>query len=290
MDKIQVLIIEDDKSTAEFFKTILALAGFECELALSSRTALARLSNCIPDLVILDLCLGIEIGGEDILYQIRSNPRLENTRVIVVTAHPDNAKSVDYLADLVLMKPIDLQQLTTLAKRLSTFQTSPKRLLFRDPVTDLFNQDFFMTRLDLAFERKKRRHDFIYSVLAIHLAQDAGTTRLIESDFGVTLYKQIAQRLLVHLRPTDTIARFLDGSFVVLSEDLSSPEDVSAILARLREILTRPYAIGTDSFDLSFEFGAARYRPEFQSPQDILELAQLELSSEIPGYPAPGGV
>lgn len=282
VDKVQVLIIEDDRPTAEFFKTILALAGFECEMALNSRTALARLSACVPDLVILDLCLGIEIGGEDILYQIRSNPRLENTRVIVVTAHPDNAKSVDYLADLVLMKPIDLQQLTTLAQRLLTFQISPKRVLFRDPVTDLYSQEFFMTRLELAYERKRRRHDFNYSVLVLRPAADIETRSLLESELGVTIYPQVARRLLANLRPTDTTARFLDGSFAILSEDLNSPEDVSAILARLYDLLAPPYPVGDVEYQLAFEYGSARYSPEDSDPADILKRARRNLSKTLP--------
>ena len=88
MNMLQVLIIEDDKDTAEFFKTVLELVGFECEIILSAKEALSTLSVCAPDLILLDIRLGVEISGEDILYQIRSNPRFDKTRVVIITGLP----------------------------------------------------------------------------------------------------------------------------------------------------------------------------------------------------------
>ncbi len=274
LDKIQVLIIEDDKSTAEFFKTIMVLAGFECELTLTSRAALARLSAHVPDLVILDLCLGGEIGGEDILYQIRSNPRLERTRVIVVTAYSENARAVDYLADLILLKPIDMHQLTTLARRLLSMQISPKRALFRDPVTDLFNQDFFMTRLELAIERRKRRREFYFSVLIVRLQITDTMLEVPGIDNDVFLQKEVARRLRSNLRPTDTIARFSDGSFVILNEDMNSPEDSAIIIDRLNQVLSRPYQLDEVWHEFSFEIQATDCLPGYETPAEIIKALQ----------------
>jgi CheY-like chemotaxis protein len=153
LDRRQVLIIDDDKETAELFSTVLGLIGYQCEVALTARTALARMAATVPDLILLDMHLGIEIGGEDILYQIRSNPRFDNTRVIVVTAHSSNADVVSELSDLVLLKPVDVNQLQTLVARISSSDLSVHPIPFRDPITRLFNEAFYDTRLELAFER-----------------------------------------------------------------------------------------------------------------------------------------
>ncbi len=110
MDHLQVLIIEDDKDTAHFFSMVLSLVGFECEIVHSAKQGLSRLAATQPDMILLDMRLGVEIGGEDILYQIRSNPRLDQTRVIVITAYPSMAEPITNLADLILLKPVDVDQ------------------------------------------------------------------------------------------------------------------------------------------------------------------------------------
>src|SRR5512135_3619415 len=99
MNILQVLIIEDDRDTAGFFKTVLELVGFECEVIHSAKEALDHLAFNAPDLILLDIRLGIEISGEDILYQIRSNPRFDKTRVVVTTAYPWLAEPITNLAD-----------------------------------------------------------------------------------------------------------------------------------------------------------------------------------------------
>ena len=109
MIMLQVLIIEDDKDTAGFFKTVLELVGFECEIILSAKEALSTLAVSAPDLILLDIRLGVEISGEDILYQIRSNPRFDKTRVVIITGYPrladglaERSGGIDaFVADLV---------------------------------------------------------------------------------------------------------------------------------------------------------------------------------------------
>ncbi len=118
MKTLQVLIIEDDKDTAGFFKTVLSLVGLESEIILSAKEALDRLAFSAPDLILLDIRLGIEISGEDILFQIRSNPRFDKTRVVIITAYPRLAEPITDLADLILVKPVETEQLKNLMQRL----------------------------------------------------------------------------------------------------------------------------------------------------------------------------
>ena len=94
MDKQHVLIIDDDKDIAHLFQMVLNMVGFDCDVVHSAREGLSRLSLSIPDIILLDLRLGLEIGGEDILYQIRSNPRFKNTRVVVITGYPTLAEPI----------------------------------------------------------------------------------------------------------------------------------------------------------------------------------------------------
>jgi len=113
-----VLIVEDDKDTAELFSNVLGAVGFETEIVRTGKAAVARLAVAVPDVVLLDLHLPPDVTGADILHQIRADKRLAETRVIVVTGHPDMAESVQDDADLVLLKPVDIRQLSDLVERL----------------------------------------------------------------------------------------------------------------------------------------------------------------------------
>ncbi|HET7087374.1 MAG TPA: response regulator, partial [Anaerolineae bacterium] len=68
--------------------------------------------------VVLDLKLLPHVSGTDVLLRIRADPRLAETRVIVVTGHPDLADAVRDRADLVLLKPVDVNQLSDFVLRL----------------------------------------------------------------------------------------------------------------------------------------------------------------------------
>ncbi len=281
MEEFQVLIIEDDKDTAVFFKTVLTLVGFECEISLTAKEALARLAAAAPDMILLDLRLGLEIGGEDILYQIRSNPRFDKTRVIIITAYPRMAEPITNLADLILLKPVDVEQLQNLTKRLSTFEFKQKRLSFRDPVTELFNQDFFLTRLDHAFERSRRRADFFYAAAVFLLQPQAPQEIQSNPDILLSLLREVAERFRNNLRPTDTVARISGWKFAAVIEDLIRPEDTQIVLDRLKEKLMEPYEINGVSYSMVVSYGSAFHTKAFKAPEDIMEVAERTLLESI---------
>jgi DNA-binding response OmpR family regulator len=254
-----VLIIEDDRSIAEYFRAVLTLAGLEVETVHTAREGLVRLSTNTPNLVILDLNLGSELGGEDILYQIRSNPRFDGSYVIIVTGYPSLIYTIDELADMILIKPIDMEQLTTLARRLLSYDIAPRLLNFRDPVTALFTLEFFHTRLELAFERAKRRPEFCYGVVALSLEilDENGQKIAPDLDTSLHLRSEIAHHLRKNVRPTDTIASAGDWHFLVLSEDLRQCEDIKIIIDRLVNALSLPFLVNNRSFTTKLTFGYA---------------------------------
>lgn len=277
---MQALIIEDDRDTARFFGTVLGLVGFDVGIVLTAREALAQLASLAPDLILLDMRLGYELGGEDILFQIRSNPRLDKTRVIVITAYPAMADPISNLADLVLIKPVEVEQLKQLAERLGNFDVSPRRAPFRDPVTELFNREFFSTRLELAFERAKRRPEFLFAVTLFHLEVVESTDENLTTEASIRILRKIAQRFTTNLRPTDTIAHLGGWKFAILNEDLKGLDDPAVINRRLREKLIEPVVIKENSFSLIGRLGVVAYHKEYQNPYQMLEEAEKLLDSK----------
>lgn len=111
------LIIEDDYDASFIFAEALQAAGFKTEIARSGDAALAWLDAAKPDVVVLDLHLP-HVAGTDILRQIRADARLAETHVIVATADPRLADTLQDEAELVLIKPISFSQLRDLSARL----------------------------------------------------------------------------------------------------------------------------------------------------------------------------
>lgn len=279
MDKLNVLIIDDSKQVADAFRDVLHMIGFQCEIVLNAKDALARLSALTPDLILLDMRLGQEIGGDDILHQIRSNPRFDQTRVIVITAYPEVAKLVSDLADLILLKPVDIDQLVTLTQRLSTFEVKPKTFPFRDPVTQLYNKEFFHTRMEHAFARAKRRKDFVFAAIIINLSPLGGESQ-IPAETWNNLLQQVAERLRSQLRVTDTIARFKGWKFAVLVEEMKEVDDLKIILQRLETSLSKPYMINGNLYRLASSFGIAMNDRTYTRLEDMIDLAE---QSRLPG-------
>jgi CheY-like chemotaxis protein len=118
MTKPLALIIEDDPTLNEIFS--IALEGdFATEMITDGQTAVTRLAEVVPALVILDLHMP-GTPGPEVLAKIRADARLSKTRVILATADHHEANRIYEQADMVLLKPISPTQLRELAKRLST--------------------------------------------------------------------------------------------------------------------------------------------------------------------------
>jgi len=116
MTKPFVLIVEDDPKLNDIISITLQ-DDFEFEACKDGNSALERLKIIIPNIVVLDLNLP-GTSGVDILTYIRSDKRLERTRVILATADERQAETLTDEADIILLKPVSPAQLRELALRI----------------------------------------------------------------------------------------------------------------------------------------------------------------------------
>jgi diguanylate cyclase (GGDEF)-like protein len=271
------LIIDDDQAVTMTFARALQKIGYRCEQANTPKEALNQLATSEPNLALLDLRIGHEIDGEDILLQIRTNPRLDHTSVIVISAYPDMAPTVAELADLVMVKPVEIEQLQKLAARLSNFRGKPDKMHINDPLTGLYNRNFFFTRLEHAMERAKRRPDFLFATLA--LSVDPQDRLNGENGNGVSkfLLREVAGRLQPSFRPTDTTAFLYDKTFATLLEDLRFPQDIQVVIDRIEKKIIPPYQIQNQTVELSYNLGAVVHDRRYRGPEELLQKTEETL-------------
>jgi CheY-like chemotaxis protein len=117
MSKPLALIIEDDFDLSEIFSATLQSGGFETEMIRDGQAALNRLAGTPPDLIVLDLNLP-HVSGATLLKQIHADQRLAQTAIIITTANAQLAEELQGNVDLVLLKPVSIDQLRELAKRM----------------------------------------------------------------------------------------------------------------------------------------------------------------------------
>jgi len=280
-DKQRVLVIDDDKEITSLFSMVLGMVGYECDVANSAREALIKLAVSSPDLVLLDMRLDTEVGGEDILYQIRGNPRLKNTRVVLITGHPSMAEPFNYLADLTMLKPVDIEQLKKIAVSMTEKEPATKGEYFRDPVTGMYNQDFFYSRLEHAVERAKRRQDFIFGVCVFMVALKQPNEAPFDPAIFDKVLREAAICLVHNLRPTDTIARLSYYKFATLHEELKSAEAITIIRNRIQTLLTPAFRINDQNYSLLYHIGSATSASDYRRAGDLLAIADRDLESAV---------
>ena len=116
MSDLLALIIEDDAAISAIYAESLEMAGYKTEIIDNGRSAIKRIEEIIPTLILLDLHLP-EVLGEDVLKAIKNEPKLANTKVFIATADHLRAENVRDEADLILLKPISFMQLRDMALR-----------------------------------------------------------------------------------------------------------------------------------------------------------------------------
>lgn len=117
MTKPLALIIEDNEMLSSLFEEAFIEAGYETETALDGQKASTRLQEITPYIILLDLHLPY-VSGETLLTQIRTDSRLDDTRIIVASADGTWSAHLESDVDFVLNKPVSYVQLRLLASRL----------------------------------------------------------------------------------------------------------------------------------------------------------------------------
>ena len=80
----KIVIVEDDPSLADIYKTRLEMLGYKCMVASDGIAALYFIHQETPDLVLLDLMVP-KVAGDQILALMRASDWGKNIRVLIVS-------------------------------------------------------------------------------------------------------------------------------------------------------------------------------------------------------------
>lgn len=119
MGNKRILLIDDDPDQRLALRLPLESAGYEVQEAVNSSDALARIKECNPDLIILDVMMDTTTAGFQVALELHSSDpasefkQFRNTPIIMLTAiHSTTplrfAPDADYLpVETFIEKPVD---------------------------------------------------------------------------------------------------------------------------------------------------------------------------------------
>jgi CheY-like chemotaxis protein len=117
-----VLVVEDDVDLLFLYHTALSQKGYDVVEASNSAQAMQLLEapDFLPNLVFIDMGMPDAPGTRAINY-MRSEPRFDNTRIVVVTANEMYRERIsDQDISDFLVKPITIAELVRVADQLTT--------------------------------------------------------------------------------------------------------------------------------------------------------------------------
>ena len=109
---MKILVIEDDKMSAEHAAAAVGVCGFQCDFARNGREGLGLLSKGSYDIALVDIEMP-GLGGLDVLRTARK--RGIKTYLLVLSSHASEAERIAGLkmgADDYLVKPISIDELS----------------------------------------------------------------------------------------------------------------------------------------------------------------------------------
>ena len=79
-----ILLAEDNPFIVDIYSTTLRREGYKVNVALDGESALQKIRDTHPDLLVLDIKLP-KIDGIELLKMIRKDPQIKNTKVLIVS-------------------------------------------------------------------------------------------------------------------------------------------------------------------------------------------------------------
>ncbi|WAC41040.1 response regulator [Pedobacter sp. SL55] len=114
----KIMICDDDEGLLEMMEMMLDEFGYAVITESKSTMALKTLEEQMPDLLLLDIWMPV-IAGDQVLKNIKLNPKVADIPVIMYSASAEGAKIAAVVgANDFIAKPFDLEEMEKKIKKL----------------------------------------------------------------------------------------------------------------------------------------------------------------------------
>jgi diguanylate cyclase (GGDEF)-like protein len=273
----RILIVDDEKDTAELYSTALEAAGLKTVTLNDPLDVMSQLVEFQPDLVLMDVylpgCSGLELAAV-----IRQQETFIGVPIVFLSRETDRVKQVMALAsgaDDFLSKPVPPEQLVPALSARAQRGRNLRRLMEKDGLTGLFRHSCSIEQLEVAVRRAKRQR----GRLALAMLDIDGFKEVNEKHgrlVGDQVLKALAHLFRRRLRMSDIVGRFGGDQFVVVLPDTDSLSAAEKMDDIREDFAAMDHDTGRDSFSVTLSCGVAEF-PSSLTSHELIAVADEAL-------------
>lgn len=273
---------------------------FELSFSSGAEEAVAAVKESVQEdrlFSVIFLDMRMPPGPDGLWTAIRIRELDERVDIVVVTAYSDmdpaeiSHKVPPAGSMFYLQKPFHPHEILQLAGALGRRRQAEERirqLAYYDSVTGLPNRSFFKERLAHSLSTA-RRHQHPVAVMFMDLDNFKRINDTLGHSFGDLLLVEVAKRLTIGLRATDSIAmghrlhttdslaRFGGDEFTILLPEISKAEDAGLVAQRILDALVKPMQLAGHDINVSASIGIAVFPEDGQGAETLLKNADMAM-------------
>jgi diguanylate cyclase (GGDEF)-like protein/PAS domain S-box-containing protein len=146
-----------------------------------------------------------------------------------------------------------------------------------DPLTGLPNRALLVDRLRHAIALGARRDSSPPVVMFLDLDRFKLVNDSLGHGAGDLLLMEVAERLRSFTRASDTVSRFGGDEFVILCEQMTGRDEVTALAQRIMASFEEPFSIEGETFHVGVSIGVALVDEDFPSAEELLSDADCAM-------------
>ncbi len=234
----RILIVDDSRSQATYYASLLGQAGMETELVTDPQQVLEAIKAFSPELVLMDMympyCSGVELA-----LMIRQQPAYLGLPIVFLSAETDRNIQLDAMSmggDDFLLKPIKpINLIKSVSIRAERYRGLGLRMS-EDSLTGLLNHRRVMEALTQEVARISR-HGGCASFAMLDIDHFKWVNDHHGHAMGDRVIKSLARLLKQRLRNIDVIGRYGGDEFAVIM-----PETPLAVAVRVMDEVRQGFA------------------------------------------------
>jgi diguanylate cyclase (GGDEF)-like protein len=166
-------------------------------------------------------------------------------------------------------------------------QRALKTQAYSDQLTGLANRNLLTDRYGQATQRAKRNRDQ-FALLMIDLNKFKAINDRFGHLAGDQVLIEVSRRLLIHVRATDTVARYGGDEFVLLIESFGERRELTRIAMKLVDALSEPVTLDNGvEVSVGASVGYGLFPDDGVHLENLLEVAdhamyECKASGEMP--------
>jgi len=148
--------------------------------------------------------------------------------------------------------------------------------LYHDSLTELPNRILFRDRINFAMSQAKHNETKI-AIMCLDMDRFKVVNDSLGHLAGDKLLQEIARRLKVCIRDSDTLARVGGDEFNLMLTDINSEEDVLNLVDKVTLSLEEPFLIDGNEVYVTFSIGTAMYPEDGDSGEALIKHADMAM-------------